>query len=90
MIKYQSLRLILSIAAQQDMHVHQMDVKTSFLNGELQEEIYMEMPEGLERKGQEGKALRLRKSLYGLKQSPRWIALYGVKRWIALCGVKSL
>ena len=70
-IKYQSLRLILSIAAQQDMHVHQMDVKTAFLNGELQEEIYMEMPEGLERKGQEGKALRLRKSLYGLKQSPR-------------------
>ena len=69
-IKYQSLRLILSIATERDMAVHQMDVKTAFLNGELEEEIYMEIPQGLEG-ASDGQVLRLRRSLYGLKQSPR-------------------
>ena len=69
-IKYQSLRLILSIATERNMAVHQMDVKTAFLNGELEEEIYMEVPEGLTGTT-EGQALRLKRSLYGLKQSPR-------------------
>ncbi|KAK1424980.1 hypothetical protein QVD17_20322 [Tagetes erecta] len=50
-----------------------MDVKTAFLNGDLEEEIYMEQPEGFSAPDQEGKVCRLVKSLYGLKQAPkRW------------------
>ncbi|GJX20386.1 retrotransposon protein, putative, ty1-copia subclass [Tanacetum coccineum] len=48
-----------------------MDVKTAFLNGDLEEEIYMNQPEGFTAPGQEGKVCRLVKSLYGLKQAPK-------------------
>ena len=48
-----------------------MDVKTAFLNGDLEEEIYMDQPEGYVIKGQEHKVCRLLKSLYGLKQAPK-------------------
>lgn len=48
-----------------------MDVKTAFLNGELEEEIYMKQPEGFVVPGQENKVCRLVKSLYGLKQAPK-------------------
>lgn len=47
-----------------------MDVKTTFLNGDLEEEIYMDQPEGCVVRGQEHKICKLVKSLYGLKQSP--------------------
>nr|PNR34787.1 hypothetical protein PHYPA_022685 [Physcomitrium patens] len=46
-VRIQSIRLILALAVQLDLHVHQMDVKTAFLNGSLQEEIYMKIPEGV-------------------------------------------
>jgi hypothetical protein len=50
-----------------------MDVKTTFLNGELEEEIYMTQPDGIVVKGQEDKVCKLQKSLYDLKQAPkRW------------------
>nr|CAE01581.2 OSJNBa0068L06.7 [Oryza sativa Japonica Group] len=51
--------------------VHQMDVKTTFLNGELDEETYMDQPNGFVVEGQEGKVCKLLKSLYGLKQAPK-------------------
>ena len=71
-IKYQSLRMLLAVATQEDWHIHQMDVETAFLNGDLDEEIWMEMPEGYKQEeGKQRMALRLKKSLYGLKQSPR-------------------
>jgi len=53
------------------MHIHQMDVVTAFLNGILEEEVYIKQPDGFMVSGQEGKVCRLHKALYGLKQSPR-------------------
>ena len=70
-IKYQSLRMLLAIATEKNMLVHQMDVKTAFLNGILREEIYLVQPEGNIVHGQEEKVCKLNRSLYGLKQSPR-------------------
>nr|GEV36290.1 retrovirus-related Pol polyprotein from transposon TNT 1-94 [Tanacetum cinerariifolium] len=64
-----SIRMILAITALRNLEVHQMDVKTAFLNGDLEEEIYMNQPEGFIAPGQEGKVSRLFKSLYGLKQA---------------------
>ena len=66
-----SIRMILAIAALRNLEVHQMDVKTAFLNGVLNEEIYMEQPKGFSAPGQEKKVYRLVKSLYGLKQAPK-------------------
>ncbi|GJT08019.1 retrovirus-related pol polyprotein from transposon TNT 1-94 [Tanacetum coccineum] len=60
------IRMILAIAALKNFKVHQMDVKTAFLNGDLKEEIYMNQPEGFIAPGQESKVCRLVKSLYGL------------------------
>ena len=70
-VRYTSLRLLLAIANQRDMEVHQMDVKTAFLYGELEEEIYMKQPQGKEDPDQPNFVCKLHKSLYGLKQSPR-------------------
>ncbi|PKI59003.1 hypothetical protein CRG98_020571 [Punica granatum] len=66
-----SIRMILAIAALRNLEVHQMDVKTAFLNGDLDEEIYMEQPEGFVAPGKERKVCKLVKSLYGLKQTPK-------------------
>ena len=64
-----SIRMVLVIVTLRNLEVHQMDVKTSFLNGDLDEEIYMEQPEGFISPRQEKKVCRLVKSLYGLKQT---------------------
>lgn len=69
--RYASIRCILAIVAHYDLELHQMDVKSAYLNGELQETIYMRQPEGFVQKGKESLILRLRKSLYGLKQAGR-------------------
>jgi hypothetical protein len=63
--------VLLSLATSYGLLVHQIDVKTTFLNGELEEEIYMDQPDGFAVKGQEGMVCKLLKSLYGLKQAPK-------------------
>jgi hypothetical protein len=62
-----TIRVLLSLASSHGLLVHQMDIKTTFLNGELEEEIYMTQPDGFVVKGQEDKVCKLQKSLYGLK-----------------------
>ena len=70
-VSFPSLRAVLSHAVDRDMVVHQMDVVTAFLNGNLDEDIYMTQPPGFIEPGQESLVCKLNKSLYGLKQSPR-------------------
>ena len=66
-----SIRMLIAITAIHNFEIHQMDVKITFLNGDLDEEIYMEQPKGFVVKEQEKKVCRLIKSLYGLKQAPK-------------------
>jgi hypothetical protein len=69
--KIATIRTLIALACIHDLVVHQMDVKTVFLNGDLDEEIYMVQPEGFVVPGQENKVCKLVKSLYGLKQAPK-------------------
>ena len=69
--KMNSIRILLSLAANFGWPFHQFDVKNAYLHGDLDEEVYMDIPPGFEDIKIEGKVCRLRKSLYGLKQSPR-------------------
>ena len=66
-----SIKTILSLVAAEDLHLEQLDVKTTFLHGYLEEDIYMQQPEGYKLKGKEKLVCKLKKSLYGLKQAPR-------------------
>lgn len=70
-VKHVSIRVLLQIVAAEDLEFEQLDVKTAFLHGELEEVIYMSQPEGYEVEGREDWVYLLKKSLYGLKQSPR-------------------
>ncbi|KAL0293214.1 UNVERIFIED_CONTAM: Retrovirus-related Pol polyprotein from transposon TNT 1-94 [Sesamum radiatum] len=69
MAKY--IRILLAIAAWYDYEIWQMDVKTAFLNGFVEEEIFMDQPEGFTTDGEEQKACRLQRSIYGLKQASK-------------------
>ena len=83
MAKFTTIRVLLALSCESDWEVHGMDVKTAFLNSELEETVYMEIPEGVELPAAKPPrpeytqpiVCRLQKSIYGLKQSPR--ALYG-------------
>ena len=76
-VKISSIRVVLSLVARLNLEVEQLDVKTAFLHGDLEEEIYMEQPKGFKVKGKENLVCKLRKSLYGLKQAPRqWYKKY--------------
>uniref|UniRef100_A0A2N9EE62 Reverse transcriptase Ty1/copia-type domain-containing protein n=1 Tax=Fagus sylvatica TaxID=28930 RepID=A0A2N9EE62_FAGSY len=76
--KLTSVRLLVSLAASHSWPLHQLDVKNAFLHGNLLETIYMDPPPGFRAEGEyAGKVCRLRKSLYGLKQSPRaWFSRF--------------
>ena len=66
-----SIRTILSLVAIEYLHIEQLDVKTTFLHGDLEEDMYMQQPQGYEVKGKENLVFKLNKKLYGLKQSLR-------------------
>ena len=72
-VKYSLIWTFFSIVDMHDLEfeLEQLDVKTVFLHGELEEEIYMDQPEGFIVQGKENYVCKLKKSLYGLKQSPR-------------------
>ncbi|KAK8957352.1 hypothetical protein KSP39_PZI001478 [Platanthera zijinensis] len=70
-VQHTSNRILLVMATVYGMELKQLDVKTAFLHGDLEEEIYMHQPEGFLIEGKEGHVCKLKKSLYGLKQSPR-------------------
>ncbi|KAJ0714724.1 putative RNA-directed DNA polymerase [Helianthus annuus] len=70
-VKMTTIRLVLSIVAAENLHLEQLDVKTAFLHGDLDEDIYMAQPEGFQVAGKEKMVCKLKRSLYGLKQAPR-------------------
>ena len=73
--QYTFIRSIIAIASALGWKLHQMDVKTAFLNGIIEEEVYIEQPKGFVVHGKESHVCKLKKTLYGLKQKPR--AWYG-------------
>ena len=71
MSKKDSFRIIMALVAHYDLELHQMDVKTAFLNGDLDETIFMAQPKGFVVKGNDQMGCTLKKSIYGLKQASR-------------------
>ncbi|KAK8938435.1 hypothetical protein KSP39_PZI011029 [Platanthera zijinensis] len=69
--RLETIRAIISYAAQNRLKLYQLDVKSAFLNGEIREDVYVKQPRGYEIEGEEHKVYKLQKALYGLKQAPR-------------------
>jgi hypothetical protein len=96
--RFETVRLLLALSALEDWEIEALDVKTAFLYGNLDEELYMEQPEGFVVKGQETKVYRLKKALYGLKQAAiAWnkqanksLMKLGFKRCLSDTGVYTL
>jgi hypothetical protein len=65
--KFSTIRVLLALAAKYDLEIHQMDVKSAFLNGELEEEIYLHLPPGF--RDSSNLVWKLKCALYGLKQA---------------------
>ncbi|GJZ21614.1 putative RNA-directed DNA polymerase [Tanacetum coccineum] len=70
-LRKDSLRIVMALVAHYDLELHQMDVKTAFLNGDLHEDVYMTQPEGFMVEGKEHMVCKLKRSIYGLKQASR-------------------
>ena len=70
-VKMSTIRLVLGMMIAENLHLEQLDVKTAFLHGNLEEDLYMIQLEGFIVQGQENLVCKLRKSLYDLKQAPR-------------------
>ena len=70
-LRFESVQTLIALAAEYKLQLHQLDVATAFLGGELKEEIYMKQPEQFEVKRKEYLVCKLKRSLYGLKQSSR-------------------
>ena len=69
--RFDSIRILIAIAAQLNWNLHHLDVKSAFLNGVIKEDLYVMQPEGFVKRGKESRVLKLTKALYGLKQAPR-------------------
>lgn len=73
--RLETVRLLLALAAKEEWEVHHLDVKIAFLNGEINEDVYVTQPEGFVKSGKEKWVYKLSKALYGLRQAPRaWYA----------------
>jgi hypothetical protein len=70
-VRHDTIRLVISLAAQHTWPIFQMDVKSAFLNGDLEEQVYVDQPSGYVKQGYEEQVYKLNKALYGLKQAPR-------------------
>jgi len=70
-IKQQALKLFLAISVNEDAEIHHIDITTAFLNGEIDEEVYIDPPEGFNETLKPNHVLKLNKALYGLKQALR-------------------
>ena len=68
-VRFETVRMMIALAALKNWHITGLDVKTAFLYGELNEELYMEQPESFKLNGQEHKVMRLKRAIYGLKQA---------------------
>ena len=69
--RHDTIRALIALAAQKGWFLYQLDVKSAFLNGSLEEEVFVEQPQGFAIKGKEDNVYKLKKALYGLKQAPR-------------------
>lgn len=69
--RWDTIKTILALATIKGWNVFQLDVKSTFLHGELNEVVYVKQPQGYQKKGEEDKVYKLRKALYGLRQTPR-------------------
>ena len=67
----ESIQIVIALAAQFKWNLHHLDAKSAFLNGEIEEEVYVDPPDGFIKEGKEDHVLKLKKSLYELKQAPR-------------------
>ncbi|KAL6348578.1 hypothetical protein AAG906_016093 [Vitis piasezkii] len=84
-----TIRMLLALAAQKGWKIYQLDVKSTFLNGYLEEEIFVEQPEGFAVKGKEDKVYQLKKALYGLKQAPK-LGIAGLMHICLVWGLKEV
>lgn len=87
--RHDIIRLVIGLAAQNSWPIFQLDVKSAFLHGDLQEQIFIDQPPGYVKLGSENKVYKLKKALYGLKQAPRaWyscIKAYFLKEGFRKC-----
>ena len=67
MVRFESVQTLIALAAKHKFQLHQLDVATAFLNGELKEEIYMKQPEQFKVKGKEHLVGKLKRRIFGLK-----------------------
>ena len=81
--------MVIVLAARNSWSVYQLDVKSAFLHGKLNEAVFVKQPQGYEKKGEEYKVYKLKRTLYGLKQAPcawyNWIEAYFVKEGFERC-----